>query len=69
MMFLDADAQEIIGLEALEYQMSVNLDELKQSRDKAKFERTLYGRMFNIGGRLFAVYCVFRTITVSTYRS
>ncbi|KAI0633056.1 Abscisic acid G-protein coupled receptor-domain-containing protein [Trametes polyzona] len=55
-------AQEITGLQALEYQMSRNLDALKQRRADAKFARTLAGQLFNWGGRLFAVYCVYRIL-------
>lgn len=60
----DDDAQEIKGLEALEYQMSLKLEEQRHARDAAKFERTVYGRVFGLTGRVFAVYCVFRTISV-----
>ncbi|KAI0087512.1 Abscisic acid G-protein coupled receptor-domain-containing protein [Irpex rosettiformis] len=52
--------QEIAGLEALESQMARNFEGLKQQREDAKFSRTLSGRMFNFGGCLFAVYCVYR---------
>lgn len=61
-----SDAQEIKGLEALEYQMGMNLEELKHTHEQAKFGRTFYGRVFNFGGRIFAVYCVFRILTVSS---
>ncbi|EJF60185.1 hypothetical protein DICSQDRAFT_155930 [Dichomitus squalens LYAD-421 SS1] len=52
--------QEISGLEALEYEMSRNLDVLKQRQADAKFSRTVAGRVFNWGGRVFAVYCIYR---------
>ena len=55
---------EIQGLEALEYQMSRNLYGLRQQREEVKFSRTLTGRLFYWAGRLFAVYCVYRTIMV-----
>lgn len=58
-------AQEIQGLEALEYQMSKNLEVLRQRRDNARFATTLKGRVFAIIGHGFAVYCVFRIVSVS----
>ena len=53
------------GLQALEYEMSRNLDVLKQRQADAKFSKTVAGRLFNWGGRLFAVYCVYRIFSVS----
>ena len=58
-------AQELRGLEALEYQMSKNLEVLRQRRENARFSATLKGRAFAIVGHGFAVYCVFRIISVS----
>ncbi|KAI0791074.1 Abscisic acid G-protein coupled receptor-domain-containing protein [Abortiporus biennis] len=59
---LSEATQEIAGLEALEYQMARNLTALKQSRDEHKFSRTIGGRLWNWGGRIFAIYCVYRII-------
>jgi len=56
-------AQEITGLEALEYQMARNLEGLRQRRDNAKFSNSVKGRLFGVSGRLFAIYCVFRIIS------
>ncbi|KAJ2985789.1 hypothetical protein NUW54_g10030 [Trametes sanguinea] len=53
-------AQEITGLEALEYEMSRNLDALKQRQAESKFSKTFAGRVFNWGGRLFSLYCIYR---------
>lgn len=61
--------QELSGLEALEYQMSRNLEQLKQRQADAKFARTLAGKAFNWGGRLFALYCAYRIINVRCSRS
>ncbi|KAL1943310.1 hypothetical protein VTO73DRAFT_4385 [Trametes versicolor] len=55
-------AQEITGLRALEYEMSRNVEVLKQRQADAKFNRTLAGQAFNWGGRLFAVYCIYRVL-------
>ncbi|OJT11296.1 Golgi pH regulator [Trametes pubescens] len=55
-------AQEITGLQALEYEMSRNVEVLKQRQADAKFSRTLAGQAFNWGGRLFAVYCIYRIL-------
>jgi hypothetical protein len=57
--------QEVSGLQALEYQMTRNLDELTLQRDMAKLSTTFRGRVYNLAGRLFAVYCVFRVVSVS----
>ncbi|KAK7055596.1 G protein-coupled receptor 89 [Favolaschia claudopus] len=59
----DEYLQEVKGLEALEYQMSRNVDDLRQRRAAAKFSRTFQGRLLNVGGRLFALYCIFRYLT------
>lgn len=56
--------QELQGLEALEYQMARNLEALRERRDRAKFAFTLKGKLFNLGGRLFATYCVVRVLNV-----
>ncbi|KAI0341159.1 hypothetical protein BDW22DRAFT_1446209 [Trametopsis cervina] len=52
--------QEIAGLEALEGQMARNLAGLKRQRQDAKFSKTLAGRVLNVGGGVFAIYCVYR---------
>ena len=57
------------GLQALEYEMARNLDGLRQRQADAKFARTVAGRIFNWGGRLFAVYCVYRILSVSAIRA
>ncbi|KAL0952682.1 hypothetical protein HGRIS_006924 [Hohenbuehelia grisea] len=59
----DSELQEIKGLEALEYQMSRNLDALKRRRATALFSGTFRGRAFNIFGHLFAIYCIVRVIS------
>jgi hypothetical protein len=58
-------ALELQGLEALEYQMSKGLDVLKERRENARFATTLKGRIFSIMGHGFAIYCIFRIISVS----
>ncbi|KAF7373791.1 G protein-coupled receptor 89 [Mycena sanguinolenta] len=56
----DENLQELKGLEALEYQMGRSLDDLRKRRAAAKFANTFRGRLVNVGGRFFAMYCVFR---------
>ena len=58
-------AQELQGLEALEYQMSKDLETLRGRQENARFATTLRGRVFAIMGHGFAIYCVFRIISVS----
>ncbi|KAI0742936.1 Abscisic acid G-protein coupled receptor-domain-containing protein [Daedaleopsis nitida] len=55
-------AQEVSGLQALEYEMSRNFEVLKQRQADVKFSKTIAGRVFNWGGRLFAVYCIYRIL-------
>jgi len=43
--------------------MARNLEALRQRRDEARFSNTVKGRLFGVGGRFFAVYCVFRIIS------
>ncbi|KAI0830332.1 Abscisic acid G-protein coupled receptor-domain-containing protein [Trametes gibbosa] len=57
---MNSMAQEVTGLQALEREMSRNLEVLKQYQGDAKFSRTLAGQAFTWGGRLFAVYCIYR---------
>jgi hypothetical protein len=57
--------QEATGLEALEYQMARNLDELRLQRDMAKLSASFKGKLLNLAGRLFTVYCIVRIISVS----
>ncbi|KAF7967421.1 hypothetical protein HWV62_34401 [Athelia sp. TMB] len=45
--------------------MARNVEALQEIRDNAKFASTMRGRVFNWGGQLFAVYCVFRVISSS----
>ncbi|GBE86872.1 hypothetical protein SCP_1001140 [Sparassis crispa] len=54
--------QEMSGLESLEYQMSRNLEALRQRQADANFSRTISGKLFNWGGRIFAIYCVYRIL-------
>ena len=46
--------------------MSRKLEHLRARRSAALYARTLQGRIFNFGGWLFAVYCIFRIISVRT---
>lgn len=57
--------QELLGLEALEYQMSRKTESLRQRRDAAKYSKTFRGKVFNVAAHVFAVYCVVRFISVS----
>src|SRR6188768_128751 len=62
-----AVTQELQGLEALEYQMSRNLESLREKREAAIFASTFRGRIFHVAGTLFAVYCIIRIISVSSW--
>ena len=62
---LASATQELNGLETLEYEMSRNLETLKERQADAKFSRTIGGRILSWGGRFFAIYCIFRILNVS----
>lgn len=55
---------ELTGLNALEYQMERNVETMKRLRSHAEYSRTVHGRALRSGGRLFALYCIFRTLSV-----
>ncbi|KAF7420963.1 hypothetical protein PC9H_011482 [Pleurotus ostreatus] len=59
----DDRLQELKGLEALEHQMSLDLNALRQRRQTAIFSATLKGRLYNLSGRLFSIYCIIRVIS------
>ncbi|KDR78231.1 hypothetical protein GALMADRAFT_65417 [Galerina marginata CBS 339.88] len=59
----DSLAQELQGLEALEYQMCRNLEAMRERFEAAKFSSTFRGRVFDIPGRIFMVYCVVRVVS------
>ncbi|KAF8626649.1 hypothetical protein AX15_004742 [Amanita polypyramis BW_CC] len=52
--------QELRGLEALEHEMARKLESLRETRDAAKFASTWKGRVLNVVGHLFAIYCIVR---------
>ncbi|KAK0433202.1 G protein-coupled receptor 89 [Armillaria borealis] len=59
----DDISQEIAGLQALEYQMALALDDKRERQRAHRLSRTLYGRAWNLGGKVFAVYCVIRILS------
>lgn len=59
---------ELQGLEALEFQMSRNLEALRERREAGKFAGTFKGMVFNLAGRLFMTYCMLRVLTVSPFK-
>lgn len=59
----DDISQEIAGLEALEYQMALALDDKRERQRAHRRSRTLYGCAWNLGGKVFAVYCVIRILS------
>ena len=60
-----AGAQELKGLRALEAEMSRNYDDLTRRFHEHAYRRTFRGRVAAVVGRLFAVYCVVRVVSVS----
>jgi hypothetical protein len=55
---------EIDGLRALESQMSRNLEALRRGRDELEYRKTWKGRIWIVFGKIFALYCVVRIISV-----
>ena len=53
------------GLRALEAEMSRNYDDLTRRFHEHAYRRTFRGRVAAVVGRLFAVYCVVRVVSVS----
>ncbi|KAJ8690450.1 hypothetical protein PTI98_011877 [Pleurotus ostreatus] len=43
--------------------MSLDLNALRQRRQTAIFSATLKGRLYNLSGRLFSIYCIIRVIS------
>ncbi|KAG7441840.1 uncharacterized protein BT62DRAFT_465943 [Guyanagaster necrorhizus] len=60
----DSISREISGLQALEYQMALSLDDKRERQWANRFSRTLYGCAWNLCGKVFAVYCVIRILNV-----
>ncbi|KAH8836157.1 G protein-coupled receptor 89 [Flagelloscypha sp. PMI_526] len=58
-----SDLQELAGLEALEYQMTLSLESQKDALQRARFSSTLLGRILNFGGMIFAAYCAIRILS------
>ncbi|KAF8588091.1 hypothetical protein K439DRAFT_1630121 [Ramaria rubella] len=54
--------REIQGLEALEYQMSRNIEYMQQRRTATLYAGTLRGRIWTWIGKIFALYCAFRVV-------
>eukprot|EP01134_Creolimax_fragrantissima_P000864 CFRG0864T1 len=50
--------QDIAPLEELCRQMYIELVEMREGQARSKFSRSLLGRLFNIQGHFFSVYCV-----------
>ncbi|KAJ7060724.1 G protein-coupled receptor 89 [Mycena amicta] len=61
----DEDTQVLAGLSALEHQMTLRVDALRQRRLAAMYARTWYGRFSTLCGRFFALYCAFRIISTT----
>ncbi|KAF9472678.1 G protein-coupled receptor 89 [Pholiota conissans] len=59
----DSLSLELKGLEALEFQMTRNLEALRERREAAIFSKTFKGRIFNTMGRLFMAYCMLRIVS------
>ena len=57
--------QEITGLEALEREMSRNLERMKAQQARAAYDRTVGGRIWAGVGVGIGVYCVYRIFVVS----
>lgn len=59
----DSLSQEIRGLEALEHEMTKQLEQLRYRRDSAVYASTWAGKGWEVAGRLFAMYCITRVFS------
>jgi len=57
--------RELKGLEALEAEMTKNVNELRLRMERVEFSRTFKGRLWGWAGWIFGLYCVFRVLSVS----
>ncbi|TIC66328.1 hypothetical protein E3Q03_02223 [Wallemia mellicola] len=53
---------ELNGLQSLESQMVIDLNELKFKYDRQEFSKTIKGKLYVFLGHAFAVYCIARVI-------
>lgn len=59
-------SRELSGLAAVEVQVSRSLAAMRMQRQRQKFSSTLQGRIFNLVGFIFAIYCVARIVMCMT---
>jgi hypothetical protein len=56
---------ELAGLAAMESQMTRDVQTLRERKRSAELSKTLRGRLWQLGGYAFSVYCVYRVFMVS----
>lgn len=59
-------ARELEGLAAVEVQVSRSLSAMRMRMQRQKFSSTLQGRIFNLVGFVFAIYCIARIVMCMT---
>lgn len=56
---------ELAGLQAMERRAAQSLAVMKQRKIRQKFAQTFAGKVFNVVGKVFGVYCAARVLMVS----
>jgi hypothetical protein len=59
---MSALQNEVSALEELSRQLFIEYVDLSELRDRAVYSRTLKGRYFDIVGRFFSIYCVYKIV-------
>lgn len=60
---------ELNGLQSLESQMILDLDDLKFKHERQEFSKTILGKLYVLLGHTFALYCIIRVMIVSNSNS
>ena len=55
---------ELAGLQAMERQVSRSLSAMKVKKRRQEFGNTITGRVYNVIGYIFALYCAARVLMV-----
>ena len=58
------NSSELAGLQAMERQAAQALAGMKQRKTRQVFAQTLGGKVFNVVGKVFGVYCAARVLMV-----
>lgn len=60
-------AEDIVNLEELSRQLSMDMDDMILEKERINFAKTWRGQYFNLLGYLLSIYCIYRVIMVQTW--